>query len=814
MAYLLIHFDSDFIVGTVSADNGKSYPILNGTDELLWLYFFNNPHQNRVSFGKDNKVHYNNKEINYYGRFFEIVENEQISFIVRDIPHKGIELLEYSNLLNTIRKKYVSVTHDDADIIPTLITFSPSISDLAKQKTVDYLNTKGFRIEAYTIPLSELVCYYTYVNKEFVPENGNTVLFLSATDASLSLMKLVFSQNYFMLDGRPLRMKGKGIDPRKRALVKLVVQEVNRTVGALSTPEEIEDECERKEQKADEWLRRLDLQLQNRPLPINESLSIMPNAVKQVLIRKENIESDTGHYIQELMDIYDSYKSENVKGDVVAIFLLGDCFLNSLVKQRFEKLIPNDKLFVFSNSKIAELLSVYPKVDFKRYIDEEARSKAAAEAEEVKQAEQRAFDDRKRKEQEAAALKESLEIKAAQNRKDAKNLFERALELDKEGKLEDARVNVENALTLESDNKEYRQLLSDIVERIEQLKAKNDLYKEYLKNAELFIANNDFEKALAEYEDARSVFDNAEITKKINQTRRLLKAKHDNAMQIAALLDEAQALIKQQKLESAAKKISSIISIDPEHQKAIGMQKEIDRLLHIAEQERIAEANTKIAQSHVVDGDKLMRTNDIRSAIEHYKEAFLLCPSDQSISLKIDEANTALSRIESEYNDLCSDAKIFEARKKYADALDCLKKALLLKPNDKILLANIEVVQNILKVEGDPKMRTVAPTKSKATKESAVNNSSNNKEKEPFIVKPEKKEEEDFFLGTSKKVTQDDFLGLNKATRNGVPSQSASNDNKYDNDFLSTQPKDDDDFLGSPKKKQSATNSKKKQLDF
>lgn len=703
MAYLLIHFDLDFIVGTVCADNGKSYPIVNGAEDLLWLYFFNNPHQNRISFGKDNKVHYNNQEINYYGHFFEIIENNQVSFTVRDIPHKGIELLEYSDLLSTLRKSYVSVTHDDIDRIPTLITFSPSISDLAKQKTVDYLNAKGFKIKAYTIPLSELVCYYTYVHKEFIPSNGNTVLFLSATDASLHIMKLVFSQSYFMLDGNVIRNRGKGIDPRKRALVKLVVQEINRAVGALSSQEEIEAECERKEQKADEWLRRLDLQLQNRPLPINESLSIMPNSKKQVLIRKENIESDTGHYIQELMDIYDSYKSDNIKGDVVAIFLLGDCFLNSLVKQRFEKLIPSDKLFVFSNNAIAELLSVYPKVDFKRYIDKEARSKAAAEAAEVKQAEQRAFDDRKRKEEEVTAQKEASEIKAVQNRKTAKSLYERALELDKEGKFEDARVNVENALTLEPNNKEYRLFLSDIVERIEQLKAKNDLYKEYLKNAELFIANNDLGKALAEYEDAQSVFDNAEITKKINQTRRLIKAKHDNAIQIAALLDESQVFIKQQKFESASKKLNTIIAIDPEQQKALALQKEIRHLLHIADQERIAETNKKLAQSHIAHGDKSIKINDFESAIEQYKQASLLCPDDESISAKIDEATNALNLIESEYCDLCSDAKIFEAGKKYSDALNCLKKAMQLKPNNEILLAHIKVVQNKLKVAWDDK---------------------------------------------------------------------------------------------------------------
>ena len=85
MSYLLLHIDTEFIVGAVSADNGNSYPVTNGNDDLLWLYFFNNPHQNRISFGKDNKTHYNSNEVNYYGRFFEMVENEQETFTIRGI---------------------------------------------------------------------------------------------------------------------------------------------------------------------------------------------------------------------------------------------------------------------------------------------------------------------------------------------------------------------------------------------------------------------------------------------------------------------------------------------------------------------------------------------------------------------------------------------------------------------------------------------------------------------------------------------------------------------------------------------------------
>ena len=588
MSYLVLHIDTEFIVGTVCADNGNSYPVTNGNEELLWLYFFNNPHQNRISFGTENKAHYNNNEINYYGRFFELIENEQELFTIRGIQKKSIELLEYSDLLKTLKEKYESVTHESTNQIPTLITFSLSISELAQQKTVEYLSSQGFQIDSYTIPLSELVCFYPFHKKEFIPANGNVVLLLTATNTSLHLMKLIFSDNYFMIDGEPKIYKDKGIDPRKRALVKFVVNEINKSVGALTTQDEIEDECARKEQKAEEWLRRIDVQQQNRPLSINESLSRMPHAIRQVLVRKDNIEGDTGHYIQELMDIFDAYKGENVRGDVAAIFLLGDCFQNSLVKERFEKLIHNEKLFLFANKDIHQILSVYPKIDFKRYIDQEARIKALAEAEELKQAEQRALEDRKRKEEDAEAQKEAEIIKAEQNRKEAEQLFERAIELEKEGKLEDARVNAENALALDKNNRGYKQFVSDLIERIEKLSAKNELYKSYLNKADKFFDNNELEQALEEYEAAQTVFDNAELIKKIIETKRLIK--HNERLQqekqrqeeenkvINDLLQEATKAEKKGDLQEAMSLLEKAQQLRPDSEE---VQKQIKHIKNI-----------------------------------------------------------------------------------------------------------------------------------------------------------------------------------------------------------------------------------------
>jgi hypothetical protein len=326
-----LHIDKDFISGTICVGNAISVPITHDNDNILWLYFFNNPHQDRVSFGRENRIHYNECKVNYYGSFTEKITDGTKTFTIRGIKKPIIELLEYSDLIKLLQSSYERVTKENLESIPTLITFSLSISEQSKQTLVDYLSKKGFDIKSYTIPLSELTCYSLYSKKKFSIANGSSVLFLSATNATLHIMKMVFSENYFMIDGEIESFKGKGIDPRKRALVKFVVNELNKSTGALNSVAEMEDECVRKEQKADEWLKRLDAQSSNLPLSIVESLSIMQSTKLQILVRKEHIDKDTGHYVNELADIFDFFKSKHFTEDVAGLFLLGDCFSSSFI---------------------------------------------------------------------------------------------------------------------------------------------------------------------------------------------------------------------------------------------------------------------------------------------------------------------------------------------------------------------------------------------------------------------------------------------------------------------------------------------------
>lgn len=620
MSYLVLHIDVEFIVGTVCADNGTSSLITNGKEELLWLYFFNNPHQNSITYGKDNKAHFDNSEINYYGKFFEKIEKEQETFLLRGIDHPIIDLLKESGLFDNIRKTYLQGTLNNTPTIPTLLTFSLSISDYAKQKTVDYLKTNGFEIKSYTIPLAELVSYYTLSNRKIKVRNGSLAIFLEATNPTLHLMKLALSDNYFLMDGKPQTSDGMGFDPRKLALLRFVVNEANKSIGALFSESEKVEECKRLELQADDWLKRLDSTNSNIPYIIRAvSFSKMPNSKRDILVRKSDLDSDTGSYTQRLKDIFDAFHADNVQGDVTAVILMGNCFQSERVKTSFEQMVGADKLFFYANNDIHNILSVYPKIDITRYASEEARIKETAKAEALKRISQLEFEKEQKILHEKEKERKEKEEKEANNKLNADSFFKRAIELEIEGKLEDALENIKNALRLVFNNREYKQFKFELDDKIKKNQGKIRMYKEYLADGDMFLQQDNYEKAIEKYEAAKFVDDNPEIIQKIIKVKELIKNREKKKKQIAQLVSEASTLVQNKKFDTAKDKIDAILAVDSSNPEAKKMQTKIDETLQEIENHYkalIKEADISLCELR------------FESAIKKYNEALRIKPDD------------------------------------------------------------------------------------------------------------------------------------------------------------------------------------------
>jgi tetratricopeptide (TPR) repeat protein len=759
--YLVLHIDLEFIAGIVCVDNGQSYSITNGNEDLLWLYFFNDPHHNQISFGKNNKEHSNNSEINYYGRFFDAIETNQNTFILRGIEKPLIELLECSGLLDIIKKKYKSITIEIPDNIPTLLSFSASIRELPRQKTIEYLGNHGFQINSHTIPLSELVCYYCLSQKKFFSKVGDTVVFLEATNATLHLMKLVFFESYFLLDvGKRVSYSGKGLDPRKQAIVRFVVNEINKSTGILITDEEKEKECERLESKAEECLEKLDVnQNPNRPLHISSSFSKAPYIIKTVLVRKNDVENDTGSYIQKLMDIFDTYKKENVQADVSAIFLLGDCFRNSFVKDRFEKIMNREKLFFYSNENICQILSVYPQIDINRYAHIEARIKEIAQAEESKKAKELALENTRKKEEEAEQKRQVDLEKAERAREEAKQLVERARDLQKNGKLQDAYTNIENALTLDPENVEYQKYLKSLNDNIEERNRKTEQYKSLLIKADKNIENNDLPGALRSYELAKNIFDSAEIREKINEIKEKIKIQEEEN-KFNEIIKNADSYFQAEDLDEAEKQYQAALEVIPNQTYCL------EQLIKIQEIVQQQEERQRKCIVLVKYADQLFDEKNWFHAKEKYEEALKLCPKEKSLLNKVKICELELFKIDDKFKDLILEANVAKGKE------DSQKELFLLKEASKIKPENKEVLSRIKRIEFDLKFNEKEIGKEKNDDRKILDNTQNK---------------------NNSTTSKDDFLGNNKIAK--IP----------DKDFLNRNPKKisktDEDFLNPLKRK-------------
>lgn len=715
MSHLVIHIDEEYIVGTVCTDNGNSVPIKNGDEDLLWLYFFNDPHQDLVSFGKGNKQHYRKGEVNYYGDFFAELLKDTGSFTLRGIEKTTIDLLDSSNLLRLLADQYHKITHSTDSSIPTLITFSLSISDLAKQKTIDYLKGHGFDIKSYTIPLSELVCYYPFDKRKFTPAKGSMSLLLAATNSTLYVMKLVFSGDYFIIDGEYKKYKGEGIDPRKRAIVKFVVNKINIAVGALRS-DEIEDECIKKDILADEWLKLLDTQNLNRPTRICDSLTPMPHSFRDVLVKKSDVESDTGAYVQRLIDILETFKQDNLSGDAAGVFLLGNCFNNNMVKNRFEERYKNNsELFFYADKDIRDILSIYPKLPYDKYKDEESRIKELALAEERKLAEQREIEDKKRKEEERIEAEKNRLLQLEENRRRAEEFYSRALELETAGQLEDAKVNAENAKLLDRDNLSYKNYYIEICQKINNLNEKNNLYKALLKDGEDLASKGNYKDAIVKYEAAKGIFDNAEIIKLIID----VKAKNNK---FEELYSEAVKLFNSKDWQSAEEKISECIKLCPNDEtaqalsdkikkeiEAVKIQGMIDEVNNLINEESLDKAETKIDELRNLDPtnkfiteaeNKIVNIKKEKKEIKDLKDKFTTFIDKNDYESAIVKCNELISKdsknilnwktqkkeIETKLKikALDHDIKTAESEERWNDVVKLCEERIALKDNDEI----------------------------------------------------------------------------------------------------------------------------------
>ena len=252
-AALLLYVDEDFIIPIACDTEGQKQSIAKDGDDRLWLYFASMP-----STVPDFALKYRNSfiagEAGYYGDFFKAMEAGSTAQINGyDLPY--FDLLRQSHFLADIRELYRGHTGATAATIPTAYVFAESISLNARRLFLGAMEKEGFACLSFSLLPGEILSAYVMAKRrDMEPEFGDYLLFLNSAGDALRITHSIWDGNVWLCDGTCQTIQAVGDSPLKDALVKYVVDEVDKNRGYLLAPGAKEKEYAYQKKNADKWL--------------------------------------------------------------------------------------------------------------------------------------------------------------------------------------------------------------------------------------------------------------------------------------------------------------------------------------------------------------------------------------------------------------------------------------------------------------------------------------------------------------------------------------------------------------------------------
>jgi epidermal growth factor receptor substrate 15 len=299
-----------------------------------------------------------------------------------------------------------------------------------------------------------------------------------------------------------------------------------------------------------------------------------------------------------------------------------------------------------------------------------------------------------------------IETKIAENKaKEAKKKefdakITEADQLFASGKLEDAKLKYQDALTIDNTAQHPQNRIKAINDKLAESQSqaeKEAKFNQLVAEGNTLTASNQLSQAVAKYEEAISFKDDAQIKKKIAELKTQINAQNAAELKEQNYL-ESIAKAKQfedgTNLEAALNEYKKASSIKPTEQlpkdKIVALQKLIDA----------QKANQSIESQFnqlVTAGDQLASKGDLELAKKKYQEA-LAVKSDTGVQAKITDLDNRIkenqnAQTANAYSKAIEKGEQLRAAKSFDDALINFENALKLKPNDAQAKQLIELVK-------------------------------------------------------------------------------------------------------------------------
>ena len=267
-----------------------------------------------------------------------------------------------------------------------------------------------------------------------------------------------------------------------------------------------------------------------------------------------------------------------------------------------------------------------------------------------------------------------------------------------------AKSYYQEALRLKPKDATAKSKLDNTLLKIKEENRKEELFFEHIDSGDTFYANNDLEKALAEYNKALKIFPKDEYALgKKSEITTILKDEKDKLASFNEMVTLGDNLLKAERYAEAVMQYESALKVYPNNSAAQAKYQD-------AKNKKDA-YNSKVTEFDRLKskGEEFTLRKKYAEAISYFEQALQLFPNETELSDKIKELQTK-KNIADRYDAKISEADALYEDQSYPEAKAAYQEALAVIPDDSYALGMIARVDE---VTNSPEYKQILENKAK-----------------------------------------------------------------------------------------------------
>lgn len=228
---LLILVEEDFLLPVVYDADGRTFLLSEDGDSRIPLYFYSS--DNVVDYGWKYKTEVDKGSFGYYGDFCRKVgAGSKASVFGKELPY--FDLLRLSGLTNKLSSFFASETAVKDKVIPTGFVFAESLEFPARRAFMEKMKGEGFLPVSFSVNPTDMTLSYVVGSRVEEFAFGDYIAVITSAADSLRLTTCVYDGETWLSGGDCKVVDGIGDAPLKQALVRCVVDTVDKNRGFLT----------------------------------------------------------------------------------------------------------------------------------------------------------------------------------------------------------------------------------------------------------------------------------------------------------------------------------------------------------------------------------------------------------------------------------------------------------------------------------------------------------------------------------------------------------------------------------------------------